>query len=99
MIVGKAVPLNLTIPADLVGRYATNMVIQHTEHEFVLSFFEAMAPPIIGNTEEEKQAQLDQVESVTAKCIARIIISPNRMAEIASHPRKRRKLSRKILHG
>lgn len=82
VIVGKAVPIQFEIPANIVGRYATNIVIQHTEHEFVLSFFEAMPPPILGDTDKEKQALLDQVESVTVKCIARIVISPDRIDEM-----------------
>lgn len=32
-------PIDWHIPDNMVSRYATNMVIQHTEHEFVVSFF------------------------------------------------------------
>ena len=75
-----AVPIEWQIPEDLTPRYATNFVIQNTGHEFVLSFFEVRPPIILGNP-EEKRAQLEKLGSVSAKCIAQIVLSPTRMAE------------------
>jgi hypothetical protein len=37
-------PIEWHVPDDLVTRYANNLLIQHTEHEFILSFFEILPP-------------------------------------------------------
>ena len=65
---------------DVVTRYATNLVVQHTEHEFVISFYEARIPPLIG-TPEENRAVLQQMGAVTAQCVARIVVAPGRMPD------------------
>jgi len=72
--------LEWRIPEGLAGRYATNMVVQRTEHEFVLSFFEVYPPMVIGSPDEIK-TQLEQLETVRAECIARIIVAASRMPE------------------
>jgi hypothetical protein len=33
-------PIEWHVPDELVTRYANNLLVQHTEHEFILSFFE-----------------------------------------------------------
>ncbi|NLE43846.1 MAG: DUF3467 domain-containing protein [Chloroflexi bacterium] len=75
------VPLEFCVPGELVSRYATNFVVQHTENEFILSFFEAEAPILLG-TPEENLATLQSIGSVKARCVARIIVSPSRMPEL-----------------
>ncbi len=72
------VPLRWCIPPGLVSRFATNMVVQHTEQEFIISFFEARPPLLIGS-EEEVRAQLAQIGGVEAECVARIIVTADRM--------------------
>jgi hypothetical protein len=74
------VPLEWYVPEDLVSRYATNLVVQHSEHEFVISFFE-IHPPLLLGTPEEIEAKLKQIESVQAHCVARIIVAAERMPE------------------
>ena len=75
---GLLVPLEYVIPDSLVSRYATNMVVQHSEHEFVLSFFEIQSPVLLGSPEEAR-SRLDEMGSVRARCVARIIVAPERM--------------------
>lgn len=75
------VPLEFCAPDELVSRYATNFVVQHTDNEFVLSFFEAEMPILLG-TPEENLARLESIGAVKARCVARIVVSPNRMAEL-----------------
>jgi hypothetical protein len=81
--VGTAVPLEWDVPDDLVPRYATNFVVQATGHEFVISFFETMPPVILGSP-EERLAKAQQLKSVRARCVARIVVSPSRMAELVN---------------
>jgi hypothetical protein len=65
---------------DIVSRYATNMVVQHSDQEFIISFFEARPPLVLGKP-EEIEAKLSQMKSVRADCVARIIVSTGRMPE------------------
>ncbi len=73
----KQVPIEWHIPEDLISGYATNMVVQHSEQEYVLSFFELLPPIILGTPQELEK--LDTMSSVRAECIARIIVSAERM--------------------
>lgn len=73
-----AVPIEWCYPDNIVSRYATNMIVQHTEYEFILSFFEVQ-PPILLGSPEEKQEKALHIESIKAECVARIIVSAERM--------------------
>ena len=77
---GKSVPIEWFVPDEVVTKYATNMVVQHSEHDFTLLFFEAQPPIIVGPT-DQKQKALESVKSVTARCVARIVVAPARMKE------------------
>ena len=77
---GYRVPIRWHFPSGVQSRYATNLVVQHTEHEFVISFFEVYPPVILGDPEERKNA-LEQVEAVPAICVSRVIVAPGRLAE------------------
>lgn len=59
--------------AQDITRYATHMFIQRSENEFVLSFYE-LQPPLVFASEEVTAAQ--------GVCVARIVVSPQHMAEI-----------------
>ena len=73
-------PLEWHVPDDLASHYATNFVVQHTDAEFILSFFE-IVPPIVVGSEEERRAQIEKIPSVRADCVARIIVSPQRLPD------------------
>jgi hypothetical protein len=76
----RALPIEWQFPPNLVSHYATNLVVQRTEQEFVISFFELRQPILLGST-EEKESALASVNSVPAVCVARIIVSSTRMPE------------------
>lgn len=71
-------PIEWNYPENIVSKYATNLVVQHTEHEFILSFFEARPPVILGSIDKEKALQL---KSIKAECVARVFISAGRMSD------------------
>lgn len=73
----RQVSIEWHIPGGIVTRYATNMVVQHSEQEFILSFFELLPPIILGTPQELEK--LETMSSVQAECIARIIVSAGRM--------------------
>jgi len=71
-------PIRWHIPKTIETKYATNMVIQHTKGEFTISFFEIRAPIVLG-TPEEQAEQLEKGDKVEARCVARIVVTPDRL--------------------
>ncbi len=72
----RNIPIVWHVPEDLISRYATNMIVQMTENEFVISFYE-LPPPIIIDPIKD----LENLNSVAAECVARIIVAGNKMPE------------------
>ena len=75
-----SLPIEWVVPDDIVTRFVTNMVVQHSDAEFMISFFEAQPPIFIGSAEDQR-TRLSQLKSITAKCVARIVVTPDRMEE------------------
>lgn len=69
-------PIDWHIPENLQSQYASNVFVQPGEYEIVLSFFETRAPVLTGSP-EENLTKLKKLESVQAKCVARIIVAPD----------------------
>lgn len=74
----ESVPIEWTIPENLIRRYANNMIVQRMENEFLISFFETV-PPILFGPLEEKKKQAEKVKSIKSVCIASIFVSPRKM--------------------
>ena len=72
------VPVDWEYPDGLDSVYASNFIIQHGLEEFYISFFE-MPPPIVLGTAEEREEQISKIESVRAKCVARVVLTPTRI--------------------
>jgi hypothetical protein len=70
-------PIEWHVPENIIRRYASNVVIQHGEHEFTISFFEIKEPLLLGIAKEK----LDELESVRAECVAQIVVHPARMQQ------------------
>lgn len=62
------IPVEWHVPDDLASHYATNLVVQHTEHEFNIFFYEIRPPLLIGSPEEVREG-LEKVELVRANCV------------------------------
>ncbi|MHB1296158.1 MAG: DUF3467 domain-containing protein [Anaerolineae bacterium] len=77
---GMMLSLKFCDPEGMVSRYATNLVVQHTEHEFILSFYEAEQPLLLG-TPEENKTYLEDMGHVRATCVSRVIVAAGRMKE------------------
>lgn len=70
------IPIEWYVPDSIVSQYATNMVIQHFEHEFIISFFDTKPPLIVGVPSKEV---LESLKSIRAECVARIVVAAARM--------------------
>jgi hypothetical protein len=69
-------PIEWHIPDDLQSRYSNNVLVQSSQNEFVISFFETRLPPFAGNP-EDNIAKLEAMGAIRADCVARIIVNPN----------------------
>ena len=58
---------------DIRSVYATNLIVQAGEGDMFIAFFE-IRPPIVFS-----EADREGITSVTAQCVARVVISPDRM--------------------
>ncbi len=79
-ILEKEILLKRIFPENLQSYFVSNVVVQHQEENFTISFFEAWSPPILG-TEDEKKKQIDSIKYVEAKCVVRVVVTPNKMKE------------------
>src|SRR5947207_3066298 len=68
------IPVDWHVPEDFPSPYASNMFAQAGEYEIVLSFFQTKLPLLTG-TPEENKAKLEELESVRAECVSRIIVN------------------------
>jgi hypothetical protein len=69
-------PIEWHVPDSIRSQYATNMVVQHTEQEFIISFFEMQPPLLLGNLSVD---DIQSLPSIRADCVARIIVARDRM--------------------
>ncbi len=69
------------LPDEMASSCATNLLVQHTDHEFVLSFFEARLPPSSGEPDEIDEQIKELRGKVRAECVARITVAASRMPE------------------
>jgi hypothetical protein len=77
----KKLRIERTYPLDLQTHFVTHFVVQGQPEYFIMSFFELLPPPILGDTEEEKRQQLEAMASIEAKCVARLVVPSDAMRE------------------
>jgi len=73
-----AIPVKYVVPDEIVTQYVTDMVVQHSDQEFLISFWEIQRPVLLGS-EEERKAQIQMIKFLENRCIARFAITPERM--------------------
>jgi hypothetical protein len=77
---GKALRVVFDAVQEVAPQYASNLVVQHDQHDFTITFLDVRSPLLVGPP-EEKERQLRETESVRARCLARIIVAASRMPE------------------
>lgn len=79
---GKLVRLEHVVSPGVQTQFANHAVVQHTrDGDFYISFFEAVPPLIVGDPGEVDE-QFKQIESISANCITRIVVSANQMPKL-----------------
>lgn len=74
--------VNWDVPPDMRVGYPTHFVVQHTDQEFYILFFEATPPIVIGESPDELAAAWEGIDDVTARCIGRVALTPKRVVEL-----------------
>lgn len=75
------IPIHFNMPVGMASVYATNMIIQASEHEVVISFFEAQ-PPLLSD-DDANNIEILQKVGVRADCVAKVTIAKNRIGGFA----------------
>lgn len=78
--VSKQIKLKRVYPENLQSHFAQNLVVQHEPGIFILSFFETWPPIVLAESDENQKQLLENINEVESKCIARIVLTPERMA-------------------
>lgn len=67
------------LPADLIGLFSDQFIVSGTAHEVILSFLQTQHP-LAASPEE-----FERIEAIEARCVARIIVTPEqaRLIELA----------------
>jgi len=68
--------------SNLPIQYANQLTLQEVDGMFLLSFFQTI-PPILMGDREEQATQLKALKTISAPCVGRIMIAPNRLPEFA----------------
>lgn len=77
----RPVPLVPTGSDSVVTHYASILAAQPVETNMLISFFE-VHPPVFFGPPEQQMAQLERTKSVAAECVARVIVSAERLEEM-----------------
>ena len=68
-------------PEELQSHFVSNIIVQHQPGAFVVSFFEIWPPAIFGDSEEEKLTLIKSLDHIDAKCVSRLVVTPEKMKE------------------
>jgi Protein of unknown function (DUF3467) len=77
---GKVVPIIWEVPAGLPTHYSTNLIVQHSDEDFTITFWDVRPPVLIG-TREDKLRQVEELREIRPTALVRIILSPRKMRE------------------
>ena len=69
------VPLDHLESPGLVTRWVNHMTVQHGPDHFIVSFYEVIPPLLLDETPEARLERARGIESMPAKCVARVVIS------------------------
>lgn len=78
----KKIKLKYIYPEGLESKFTNHITIQNQKDCFTLSFFETIVPPILGDTEEERKNAFSKLEVAEARCLARFILTPEKMTDV-----------------
>jgi hypothetical protein len=78
---GRQVPLVWENPDSLPVLLANQFIVQHFQDEFIITVGQVV-PPALSGDKQARTAQLQQVEHVTARPLARVALTRARLVEL-----------------
>lgn len=80
---GFLIPIDLSGSAEMPALHVNQVLIQHTEHEFLVTFYEMLPPPITPDPTRQAE-ELAKIKAVAARPVAKLVMSPGRARELAA---------------
>lgn len=77
-----ALPIEREFPPGQGAIFANHFVVQHDGPEVYLMFFQTTPPLIITDSPAERKAQLEKLGTVKSQCVARMVMSVDRMPAV-----------------
>lgn len=77
----REVPLTWVDVDDVPVFFANQFIIQHNQDEFILTIGQMVPPPIVGPL-EQREEQIEQIDFVAVKPLARIAFTYSRLMEL-----------------
>ena len=74
-----SLPIEWHTPDNIVTSFVNNVVVQHDERSFFISFFEIVPPIALGEGADEA---IKAWKSIKAKCVARVAIARDQMENV-----------------
>jgi hypothetical protein len=71
-------PIKRVVPNGMLAVKCDHVLIQNSGDDFTLGFYQLQSPDVV--TADE----MAQIESIEARCIARVTVNPKKMGEIVS---------------
>lgn len=73
------------IQGDERPTFANNFVFQFRDDEFHIRFYQVVPPIVLGETEDERKAEIDELNGVIeAPCVSHIVLSGPKMLEFVN---------------
>jgi Protein of unknown function (DUF3467) len=80
------IPISLKLehvfPEDLKTYFVETATSQFLPDHFILSFFEVFPTTLVEGSMDEQAGILNAMQSIQAKCVSRIVVTPAKMREI-----------------
>lgn len=80
----REIRIERTMSEKVKTHFATNFAVQRTEEYFIITFYE-LFPPLIVGTDEERRAQLSELETIESKALTRVVVTPAHFRELMGH--------------
>jgi hypothetical protein len=69
-------------PEDTEIAYANHMIVQHMEHEYVISFYQMTTPPNVDRSIADLQKALEASGGLHMRCVGKVAVSNGRMPSV-----------------
>jgi hypothetical protein len=80
---GREVPIVWENPDSVPVFFANQFIIQHFQDEFILTLGQMVPPALLGD-QQNREAQLREIEQISVRPLARIAFTRARLLELVS---------------